>query len=77
MKKQTFQPLPEPLPEPLLLEPREAARALRISERSLQDLKSAGLVPFVRLGPGGRLVRYSPDALRKWIQEQESGNGSK
>ncbi|MHC4520305.1 MAG: helix-turn-helix domain-containing protein [Planctomycetota bacterium] len=51
--------------EPLLLSPREAARALRISERTLFSLTKNGDVPCVRIG---RLVRYAPSALQDWIE---------
>ena len=49
----------------LLLSPREAARALSISEKTLYNHREAGEIPFVRIG---RAVRYSPEALREWIQ---------
>jgi predicted DNA-binding transcriptional regulator AlpA len=54
---------------PLLLSAREAARVLSISERTLWGLSSPrGPIPRVRLG--GRVL-YSPEALRKWIGEQQ------
>ncbi len=53
----------------LLIPIREAARALSISERTLWGLtRPRGPIPCVRLG--GRVL-YSPDALRKWIAEQQ------
>lgn len=55
--------------EPLLLTPREAAQRLAISESSLYRLTSSGQVPCVRVG---RLVRYSVETLRKWIEDRES-----
>jgi excisionase family DNA binding protein len=42
-------------PEPLLLRPREAARFLAISERTLWELTRRGEILCVRLG---RAVRY-------------------
>jgi len=54
-------------PEPLLIDAREAARLLRLSERTLHSHTKNGLIPAVRLG---RLVRYSPDQLRAWIARQ-------
>jgi|HubBroStandDraft_6_1064221.scaffolds.fasta_scaffold470471_1 hypothetical protein len=45
-----------------LLRPRQAAKLLNISERSLWSLSNAGQVPCVRLG---RSVRYDPEALDK------------
>jgi excisionase family DNA binding protein len=51
---------------PFLLSPREAAKALSISERTLATLTKNGVIPAVRF-PGSRLVRYSPDAIRETI----------
>jgi hypothetical protein len=57
----------------LLIPARDAARALSISERTLWGLTAPrGPIPCVRLG--GRVL-YSPDALRKWIDEQQGGAG--
>lgn len=50
--------------EPLLVVPREAAKLLSISERTLFGLEKAGKIPSVRMG---RSVRYSPEVLREWI----------
>jgi len=52
---------------PLLLSPRDAAKALSISEKTLYNYREAGEIPFVRIG---RAVRYSPEALRQWIQRR-------
>jgi len=54
--------------EPMLLTPRQAARVLSISERTLWGLTKSGDIPAVRFG--GRNVRYSPDDLRAWIQRR-------
>jgi excisionase family DNA binding protein len=51
----------------LLITNVEAAKLLRVSVRSLFDLTKRGEVPCIRLG---RLVRYSPDELRRWIAER-------
>ena len=54
-------------PEPsqlLLLTPREAALALRVSVRTVQILTGRGELPAVRIG---RLVRYDVAALKSWI----------
>jgi hypothetical protein len=55
--------------EPLLLTPREAARALAISERSLWSLTASGEVRCVRLG---RAKRYAPADLRNYIDRLRS-----
>lgn len=53
----------------MLLRTSEAAELLAISERQLYTLTRSGSLPCVRIG---RLVRYSPDALRDWIATSES-----
>jgi excisionase family DNA binding protein len=49
----------------LLLTPRQAAKALNISERTLFSRTKAGEIPAVHIG---RCKRYSPDDLRQWVQ---------
>jgi excisionase family DNA binding protein len=60
------------LPEiQLLLTPTEAADALRVSPKSLYSLTAPrGPIRAVRIG---RSVRYSVDALRQWIAQQQGG----
>jgi excisionase family DNA binding protein len=48
----------------LLIRPREAARLLAISERSLWAFTQSGEIPFIRIG---RSVRYCPADLAAWI----------
>jgi excisionase family DNA binding protein len=48
----------------LLLTPKEAAAALRISPRLLWSLTRDGTIPAIRLR---RAVRYAPSALQKFI----------
>ncbi|WP_084621166.1 helix-turn-helix domain-containing protein [Paracoccus aminophilus] len=48
-----------------LLTPAEAARALRISTKTLQRLRNRGL-PFVMLTSG--TIRYRPDDLTNFIE---------
>ncbi len=52
--------------EPLLLDSREAARALRVSVRKLFDLRKEGL-PYILVG---KSVRYMKSALEAWAQER-------
>ncbi len=54
----------------LLLSPREAARALGISERTLWTITQSREVPSLRIG---RLVKYRPEALAAWLAEKEKG----
>jgi excisionase family DNA binding protein len=59
----------------LLLTPRQAAKALAISERTLATYTKSGALPVVRIGA---CVRYSPDDLRDWIRratEKKFENG--
>ena len=63
-----------PAPEPPLVSPRQAARLLSVSERTLYAFTRNGTIPVVRLG---RSVRYSLDDLREWIRsrsEKKCGN---
>lgn len=50
----------------LALRPRDAARALGISERCLWSLTQRGEVPHVKIG--GRLVLYPRAALIDWLE---------
>ena len=52
----------------LLIDSREAAKALGISARKLWGLTDTGDIPHVKIG---RLVRYRPEALKEWIESQE------
>jgi excisionase family DNA binding protein len=60
---------PLPTDNCLLLQSHEAAKRLSISTRTLNKLACSGSLPCVRIG---RSVRYSVDALKKWIRETES-----
>ena len=56
---------------PLALRPREAAKALGISPRTLWQLTKDGKVPCVRLGTGKRdAVLYPVITLTTWLNEQ-------
>jgi len=60
----------------LALRPREAAKALGISERLLWEWTRNGTVPHVKVG---RTVLYPVDALRDWLgcqAEQVKGGGA-
>jgi hypothetical protein len=57
---------------PLLVGTAAAARMLSISPRTLWNWTAPrGPIPVVRT-PGGRLVLYSVDALRTWIDQATS-----
>ncbi len=57
--------------DPLLLTPRDAARRLSLSEKTLYNYTKAGQIPVVRIG---RAVRYSLDDLKSWIQRASEKN---
>jgi len=51
----------------LAMRPREAAKALGISERLLWDWTNRGEVPHIRIG---KAILYPVDVLRRWLDEQ-------
>jgi excisionase family DNA binding protein len=53
---------------PLLLTPRQTARALGISERTLATRTKEGVFPIVKIG---RSTRYDFEMLRQWIREHQ------
>ncbi|MCX5673441.1 MAG: helix-turn-helix domain-containing protein [Planctomycetota bacterium] len=53
-----------PTPPRLLLDPLEAAAALKISPRTLWRLTKAGEIPYIRIG---RQTRYGVAVLERWI----------
>jgi len=55
-------------PVPLLLRPCEAARVLALSPRKLWSLTNMGTIPSIRIDG---CVRYDPEDLKKWIQNQK------
>lgn len=58
-------------PRPLALRPREAAKALGISPRSLWQLTNDGKIPCVRLGGGKRRTVIYPIAdLQAWLTQE-------
>lgn len=54
-------------PAPLLVTPREAARMLSVSERTLWSLSAKGEIPRIKLG---RSARYAVSDLREFIERQ-------
>lgn len=51
----------------LSLRPREAAKALGVSERTLWEWSRRGDIPHVRIG---RAVLYPVDGLREWLRQR-------
>jgi excisionase family DNA binding protein len=61
---------------PLALRPRDAAKALGISERLLWQLTHDGLIPCVRVGTGKRrTLLYAVSALETWLIHQSRNGG--
>ena len=57
-------------PNRLALRPKEAARALGISERLLWSKTNAHEIPHCRIG---RAILYPVDLLREWLALQAKG----
>jgi excisionase family DNA binding protein len=57
--------VPDRLDVPQLFTTREAAKHLRLSERSLWSITQAGKIPVVRIG---RRVLYDSNDLRHFIE---------
>jgi excisionase family DNA binding protein len=51
-----------------LVNARQAAKALAISERKLWEMTKNGEIPHV---PVGRAIRYDPRDLRAWVEAQK------
>lgn len=59
---------------PLLLTPRDAAKVMSLSERTLWTLTQRGELPAVWIG---RAKRYAVTDLAAWIDSQKAaGNGA-
>ncbi len=57
----------------LLIDVRDAAKALSICERTLATLTKEGQIPHTRLR--GRVL-YAPHVLRGWIEGKTQGGGA-
>lgn len=53
----------------MLLTPRDAARLLSLSERTLYSLRRRGELPAVQVG---RAVRFDVTDLRAWIDQKKT-----
>ena len=58
----------ETVQERLLLRPKEAARMLAVSERTLWGSD----IPRIRVGKRG--IRYSVDDLRRWVESRRAAS---
>lgn len=60
--------------EPLAVRPRDAAKLLSISERTLWAMTKRGDLPAIRVGTGRRrAVLYSVAQLREWLSHRATG----
>jgi len=66
-------PNAQPATPCLALRPREAAKALGVSERTLWDWTQRGEVPHVRRG---KTILYPVDSLRRWLDEQATAKAT-
>ena len=57
----------QPLPPPILVDPREAARRLSISPRTLFSLTKAAEIPSLKIG---KSVRYRVSDLESWAERK-------
>lgn len=61
-------------PEPVLLERGEAARRLRVSERTIRRWGHAGLIEDRRIGP--RLVRVTEESVAALLRAGKDGTAA-
>jgi excisionase family DNA binding protein len=55
------------LPNTLAMRPREAAKAIGISERTLWSWTHNNEIPHIRMG---KAILYPVDALRRWLESR-------
>ncbi|MBY0587250.1 helix-turn-helix domain-containing protein [bacterium] len=60
-------------PTALAIRPREAAKMLGVSERTLFTWTRDGIIPAAKIG---RTVLYSVDHLRAWIDKQAGASAA-
>lgn len=59
--------------KPIALRPRDAAKLLRISERTLWERTRDGLIPHKVMSDGKRkTVRYSRAVLEHWMESNDA-----
>lgn len=62
----------ERAPSRSLLTPKQACVLLTIGARKLWELTNRGEIPHLRIG---RSLRYVPEDLEEWIQQQKKKRG--
>ncbi|MDP9357787.1 MAG: helix-turn-helix domain-containing protein [Chloroflexota bacterium] len=67
-------PAPSILNEPLVLNIKQAAKALDISETKLREMERTGEVPVIRIGG---LPKVSPRWLRQYVDDETAAAAAK
>jgi excisionase family DNA binding protein len=61
----------------LAVRPREAAKLLGVSVRTLQEYRRRGLIRAVKIGRGRRaVVLFEVDELKRFLAENREGEGT-
>lgn len=53
-------------PTQLLIDEKQAAKLLSVSEKHLYNQRKQGVIPYV---PLGTRILYDPEALRQWVSK--------
>lgn len=72
MNERQSQPRERPLPERMLLRPREAAEVLGLHETTIRLMIAAGDLPTVRIG---KATRVPVPELRRWVESRTEYEG--
>ena len=59
-----------PLPTPVIVDAKQAAKFLNISIHTVRWLTKTRQIPFVRLGK--RLIKFDLNRLAEWLSDRES-----
>jgi len=61
-----------------LMTPRQVAKLLQISERTLLDWHKNGRLVAIKIGPSGRngSVRYRPSEIARFLEERSSAGSA-
>lgn len=64
-----YKPIPDPAPEPLLVNARQAGRMLSVCERTIFNLVARGELRAIHIG---KSVRFAVEDLKAWIARQHT-----
>jgi len=65
-----------PLPERLLTV-EELSAVLGVSVRWIHERTRLGQIPCYRLPSGGRMLRFDPKEVRRWLEQYHAGNNAR